>query len=137
MGCEKKRRYFAHVQCVHGCAWEECVLLKGTRLDRQNADGTRQCAIACTAWVLLHVLELVLQEQRDAVSQRNVGSCQASIRACACILQSSLVEAGSTWAVKGWEGGFKKERKRGQTLKACPLPKSEAEMARGQRFNQD
>ena len=62
------------MQCVHECAWEECVLLQGARLGRQNADGIRQCAIACTAWASLHMLEMVLREQRDAVSQRNVGS---------------------------------------------------------------
>ena len=30
------------MQCVHRCAWEECVLLKGTRLVRQNADGIQR-----------------------------------------------------------------------------------------------
>ena len=30
---------------------EECVLLKGTRLVRQNAGGIQRCATACTAWV--------------------------------------------------------------------------------------
>ena len=45
-------------------------------------------------------------------------------------LNQALWKLVSTWAVKGWEVGFKKERKRGQTLKACPLPKRlEAETA--------
>ena len=39
------------MQCGRRCAWEECVLLKGTRLVRQNADGIQRCATACTAWV--------------------------------------------------------------------------------------
>ena len=71
MGCETKKRYVAHVcnacMSVHG-------LLQRASPGRQNADGIRQCAIACTDWASLHMLEMVLREQRDAVSQRNVGS---------------------------------------------------------------
>ena len=52
MGCKTNRRYFAHRYAMwHRCAWEKCVLLKGTRLVRQNADGIQRCATACTAWV--------------------------------------------------------------------------------------
>ena len=48
----------------------------------------------------------------------------------------ALWKLASTWAVRG--GGFKKERKRGQTLKACPLLKGlKQTQPRGRRFNQD
>ena len=44
-------------------------------------------------------------------------------------LNQALWKLVSTWAVKGWEGGFKKERKRGQTLKVSLTKKLEAETA--------
>ena len=52
----------------------EVNIARSTVLPVGCADGIHQCAIACTAWALLHMLKMVLREQRDAVIQRNVGS---------------------------------------------------------------
>ena len=118
------------MQCVHRYAWEECVLLKGTRLVRQNADGIQRCATACTAWASLHMLKPVLWEQRDAVSQRNVGSCKASIHACAFILQSGLVEAGFHLGRERVGGWVQKRTKEGSNPQGMSLTKKlEAETA--------
>ena len=85
-------------------------------------------AISCQA--SLHMLKLVLREQRDAVSHRKVGSCQASIHACAFISQSGLVEAGFHLGRERVGGWVQKRTKEGSNPQGMSLTKRlEAEMA--------
>ena len=103
------------MQCVHRCAWEECVLLPTMRV-RQSA-----------------IRPLCIGDTGPAGRSKPTKCCTVQQHR-----NQALWKWVSTWAVKGWEGGFKKERKRGQTLKACPLLKGlKQKRPRGRRFNQD
>ena len=136
------------MRCVHRCAWEACVLLRGPgwsdRMPMASSDVRLRAHHGFKlAWPVrkassLHMLKLVLREQWDAVSQRNVGSGKACIHACAFIPQSGLVEAGFHLGRERVGGWVQKRTKRGQTLKACPVPKGgKQKQPRGRRFNQD
>ena len=76
------------MQCVHRCAWEECVLLLAMRVQQS---AIRPLCIGYTG---------------PAGRSKPTKCCKVQQHR-----NQALWKLVSTWAVKGWEGGFKKNER--------------------------
>ena len=151
IGMQCVRRQAGLTECWWHSAMCDCVRSMGSNCCGQRGMRPRciglngSCGISKPTTCLMLERLLTMRVQQSAIRPLCIGYTGPAGRSkptkC-CKVQQHRNQAWwklvSTWAVKGWEGGFKKERKRCQTLKACPLLKGlKQKRPRGRRFNQD